>query len=106
MYFSLIFITSRYFRTIFPKLDYCKGEEYHLIRAEVKEMHSASQVTICAPLGFPRIAKVGTPAAETSESFLSENINICVVGFFFPPLEGKKAERKNVIIYGKEKSLQ
>lgn len=64
-------------------------------------MHSTSQVTICVHLGFPRIVKVGTPAAETSESLPSENTYIS-----FSHLWGKKTEKKNIIIiHGNEKEV-
>lgn len=76
------------YRTNSLKLDYCEGKQYHLIRAEVKEMHVNSQKTICSHLGTPRITKVGTPAAETSESFPSENIPVS-----FSLLQWKKGRR-------------
>lgn len=66
----------------------------------MKEMHGTSQVTICAHLGFPVMAKVGTPAAEPV-NHSSQNIYI---RFF--PLQGKKGEKKNIIIiHGRERSL-
>jgi len=69
------------------------------MRAEVKQKHGTSQATTCVHLGFPRIAKAGTPVAETSESFPSENIYLS-----FSALQGKKGGKKKVkIIHGKEK---